>query len=198
MFYTSFEFPFIKRTIFEPSIIDDFSLYENRNSLNQVILYLVFNHLKWLILFYLILISVISSFKTLSIIYGVLLFVSFKMLFNNSKLNQNKNILWKTVIYCIYLVILSSLIFQTPIFPCPVNRDDRFYLGLDECIEEEKKVNNHTGPINEIYSKTGIDALYMLILQIIGFSKQSNYDFLSKNLHIFIVFVASLFQKLIF
>ena len=38
LIYTSFEYPFIKRTIFEPSILNDFSLYENRNSFNQVIL----------------------------------------------------------------------------------------------------------------------------------------------------------------
>lgn len=196
--YTSNEFPFIMRKEFSYSIDQDITIVENRKGIKDTLLYLLFIYLKFFILFYLIIISLIYTYTNTTLIYGVLIYISFNLLFNSNKLHKLKNNLWRIVNYSIFLVLASFMLFQTPIFPCPVSRDTRFYLSLEECVYEENILFDSTKSINEIYPKNMIDALYMLMLNIIGLSKLTYKSLIFGNFNLFILFILSLLQQILF
>ena len=118
----------------------DFTIISEKRDFKDSILYFLFIYLKSFILFYITIISIAYSYRYTNLIYGGFLFIAFYLLFKDAALNKQKNSLWKYVQYYNYLVLVGFMLFQTPFLPCPINRDGRSYIGLEECVEEENRL----------------------------------------------------------
>jgi hypothetical protein len=110
---------------------DDFTIIKQSRESIENAKYILFV-LKSFILFYITIISIAYSHRYTNLIYGGFLFIAFYLFFKDVALNKKKNELWKYVQYYNYLVLVGVMLFQTPFLPCPVNRDGRSYIGLDE------------------------------------------------------------------
>ena len=177
----------------------DFTIPENRKTFIDTLKYFLFIYFKSIILFFIILISIIYSYKSTNIIYGGFLFISFYLLFKNSSLTKHKNTLWIIVQYYNFIVLIGFMLFQTPFLPCPVNRDERAYLGLEECLLEENRIYTLYGYNNEsIYPKDKMDALYIVMVQTIGVQKLEFNLLILGNFSFFLIYITSIIQQIIF
>lgn len=183
-------------TVFEENKIIDFTIIENRKTLSDTFKYFMFIYLKSIILFYIIIISVAYSYKYTNLIYGGFLFISFYLLFKDAALSKQKNNLWKYLQYYNYLVLVGFMLFQTPFLPCPVSRDSRSYIGLEECVESENLL--YQSDLLYEYPKNKIDALYMVMVQTIGVLKLDFKLLIVGNLSLFLIYIVALIQQIIF
>jgi hypothetical protein len=185
-----------ERPIFIYSNEADFTLFKDKRTIYDITKYFLFIHLKFIILFFITIISIIYAFRFTSLIFAGYLFIAFYLFFKGGSLNKHKNNLWKYLQYYNYSILFIIMLFQTPLLPCPVNRDGRVYMGLGECIEEENKLFNSFILYN--YPKDKVDAIYMLIVQTVGLLKL-DFDFLIlNNLFLFMIYILALIQEIIF
>lgn len=185
-----------KRERFDDRNVIDFTITENRKDFYATIRYFLFIYLKSFILFYIIIISIIYSYRYTNLIYGGFMFISFYLLFKDTALVKQKNDLWKYVQYYNYLVLVFFMLFQTPFLPCPVNRDGRSYIGLEECVEEENRL--YQSYLLYEYPKNKVDALYMVMVQTIGVLKLDFKLLIVGNLSLFMIYIVALIQQIIF
>jgi len=185
------------RSEFDPNKILDFTISANRkNNSSATKHYVMFIYLKSFILYYIIIISIIYSYKYTNLIYGGFLFISFYLLFKDSALNKHKNDLWKYVQYYNYLVLIGFMLYQNPFFPCPVNRDGRNYIGLEECVDEENRL--YQSYLLYDYPKNTVDALYMVMVQTIGVLKLNFQLLIVGNLSLFLIYIVAIVQEIIY
>jgi hypothetical protein len=180
--------------IYKPE--DDFTIIKQSRSVSDSFKYILFVYLKSFILFYITLISIAYSYRYTNMIYGGFLFIAFYLFFKDAALNKQKNNLWKYVQYYNYLVLVGVMLFQTPFLPCPVNRDGRSYIGLDECVDEENRL--YQSFLLYEYPKNKIDALYMVMVQTIGMLKLDFKLLIVGNLSLFLIYFVALIQQIIF
>jgi hypothetical protein len=185
-----------KRERYDESKVIDFTITENRKDFYATIRYFLFIYLKSFILFYIIIISIIYSYRYTNLIYGGFMFISFYLLFKDTALVKQKNDLWKYVQYYNYLVLVFFMLFQTPFLPCPVNRDGRSFIGLEECVEEENRL--YQSYLLYEYPKNKVDALYMVMVQTIGVLKLDFKLLIVGNLSLFMIYIVALIQQIIF
>lgn len=195
-YLTDKELPYRKRVKFSPENSNNFTIAENRKTIWDTLLFISFVYLKSLILFCIIIMSIVYTYKYTNVIYSGFMFISFYMLFKDSYLIKKKNELWKIVQFYNFFVLVFFMLFQTPFFPCPINRDGRSYVGLDECVEEENKL--YKSFLLFEYPKFWADALYMVAVQTIGLLKLDFKLLVVGNLSLFLIYIVALIQQIIF
>jgi len=195
-YLTDEELPHTKREKFYPEKSNNFTIAENRKDFWDTLLFISFVYLKSLILFCIIIMSIVYTYKYTNIIYSGFMFISFYILFKESYLIKKKNELWKIVQFYNFLVLVFFMLFQTPSFPCPINSSGRSYVGLEECIEEENKL--YKSFLIFEYPKFWADALYMVVVQTIGLLKLDFKLLVVGNLSLFIIYIVALIQQIIF
>jgi len=195
-YLTSEELPYKKREKFFPEKSNNFTIAKNRHTFWDTLIFISFVYLKSLILFCIIIMSIVYTYKYTNVIYSGFMFISFYMLFKDSYLIKKKNELWKIVQFYNFFVLVFFMLFQTPFFPCPINRDGRSYVGLDECVEEENKL--YKSFLLFEYPKYWDDALYMVAVQTIGLLKLDFKLLVVGNLSLFLIYIVALIQQIIF
>jgi hypothetical protein len=195
-YLTDEELPYRKRVKFSPENSNNFTIAENRKTFSDTLIFISFVYLKSLVLFCIIIMSIVYTYKYTNVIYSGFMFISFYMLFKDSYLIKKKNELWKIVQFYNFFVLVFFMLFQTPFFPCPINRDGRSYVGLDECVEEENKL--YKSFLLFEYPKFWADALYMVAVQTIGLLKLDFKLLVIGNLSLFLIYIVALIQQIIF
>jgi len=185
-----------RRVKFSPENSNNFTIAENRKTIWDTLIFISFVYLKTLILFCVIIMSIGYTYKYTNVIYSGFMFISLYMLFKDSFLIKKKNELWKIVQFYNFFVLVFFMLFQTPFFPCPINRDGRSYVGLDECVEEENKL--YKSFLLFDYPKFWADALYMVAVQTIGLLKLDFKLLVVGNLSLFLIYIVALIQQIIF
>ena len=187
-------YPFILRHKFIYNVIDDFSLFNNKEIITNyfrkftndqffsnkkysihlyiesILLknkakYFLFFNFEYIVLFYFIII-ILNSFTTyfLNLIEGGFLLLFFYLLYIKFNIKVKNNFQWILAFYYTVFVIFMITIFQTPLFPCPVNTvKDRSYISNSECYDIQISTmynynyNSNNTLISNIYSDTESD-----------------------------------------
>ena len=129
--------------------------------------------------------------------------MSIYLLYKSTYLMKKKNILWKKIEMFNSLIMIIFILFQTPIFPCPIMHDSgRYYFSAEECLWEQKK-NKGFFFIKKISDKKEtvnlnvMYAIYIIICHTIGVDKISEeyFSFYSKIFFMITFFFVGLMQR---
>ena len=137
------------------------------------------------------------------IISGIYLIVSMYLTYNSNKLISQKNRIWKKVEAFNNIVMILYVIYQAPIFPCPIVHDeDRYYFTADECLSLQGSqrgffIWKHYADKQEQHHPDSMYVLYVLFVQTLGLNKFSN-NYMTKPFFAIIFFFMGLLQRQIF
>jgi len=102
---------------------------------------------------------------------------------------------WNYVEFFNFCVLLATIIYQIPFFPCPLAIEGRYYFLANECVELQEEFNNENQ--NTLNSLNSSNFLYTII-DIIGLNKISRASFSSHGdniLMILLFLLGSLLRK---
>lgn len=135
------------------------------------------------------------------LISGIYLITSMYLHYNSSKLTQEKNRIWKKVEAFNNIVMIIYILYQAPVFPCPIVQEDRYYFSAEECLTVQSiQKSFFFWKHKEDSSPEKWLVMYALFSQTIGLNKICNttLNFFIKPICIVIFFFMGLLQRQIF
>lgn len=170
------------------------------------------NWLDWIKFFYycyfyklaLIIFFIAGAIDNLSgstdIISGVYLMISMYLHYNSNKLNHQRNRIWKRVEAFNSIVMILYIIFQSPVFPCPVIQEDRYYFTSEECLSIQSTQKGFFIWKHKENAPESLAVIYVLFCQTLGLNKISSNYFsdITKPVFAVIFFLMGLLQRQIF
>lgn len=190
----------VQRVIHKPGDENDFTV--NRKTFTEKVkffYYCYFYKLALIIYFFIGAIDNLSGSSDL--ISGIYLITSMYLHYHSNKLSYEKNRIWKKVEAFNNIVMIFYILYQAPIFPCPVIQEDRYYFSAEECLSVQSfQKGFFFWKHKEDLSPEKWLVVYVLFSQTIGLNKICNTSitFFIKPICIVVFFFMGLLQRQIF
>ena len=152
----------------------------------------------------LIVVFVIGAIDNLSgttdIISVVYLIISMYLHYNSNQLIREKNRIWKKIEAFNNIVMILYVIYQAPLFPCPIILEDRYYFTSEECLSIQANQKTFFIWKHKDKSPENLSVLYVLFSQTLGLNKISsqNLAYIVKPFFTVIFFFMGILQRQIF
>ena len=192
-------FNYIRREQFCYNSSLDYTNLVNRSDLSSYLDYVIFAYFKYFALVAIIIISILNSYYYTNVLYGGFLLISLYFLYICSSLNKHKSNYWFILTFYNFLAIIVMILFQSPLFPCITSNRSRIYISNDECAYDLQSDNFKSIELSYMnYSTNKIEAIYMLLVNLVGLSKMNYFSLVIGNISLFTIFIITLIQKMIF
>ena len=152
----------------------------------------------------LIVVFVIGAIDNLSgttdIISVIYLIISMYLHYNSNKLIKERNRIWKKIEAFNNIVMILYVLYQAPLFPCPIVLEDRYYFTAEECLSIQANQKTFFVWKHKDTNPDSLFVLYVLFSQTLGLNKISNYSFsyIVKPFFTVIFFFMGILQRQIF